>query len=252
MDLHRARTRRGRALVGVDVLHEHGVDVGDEPVSCSGVRRRLMVSLVAMSSHSAPKTARPRRGTRGSSASRDRNHSSSTSWTARRSALPGGSERASGIAIEPGRALPPAFAALAAGRVLAHEARALELAQVVARGPARLAEPVGQPARGQRAVRRELVVDAHPQRVRERLQARRVVITWSTPGWRKLLGWASMSSEFVFVMMQRYRCKETVASISLQQSVCNFEAGASTASSGGCARRRGGSASTRRATRRGA
>ena len=56
---------------------------------------------------------------------------------------------------------------------LLHEARSRELAQVVARGAAGLAEALGQHAGRERPVGRQLVVDAHPQRVGEALQARR-------------------------------------------------------------------------------
>ncbi len=95
------------------------------PLSCSGVRRRVMVSLVATSSQSALKSCRPRRRTRGSS---DRASGRVRPRRAHREALgaAGGGVRASGIAMEPGvrshhRSRP--FAA----RVLAHEAGAFEL-----------------------------------------------------------------------------------------------------------------------------
>src|SRR5690606_21833467 len=56
-----------------------------------------------------------------------------------------------------GHALPPPLARRTLPGDLADEVVAGEVAQVVARRPARLADELGEPARGERAVRREQV-----------------------------------------------------------------------------------------------
>ena len=186
------------------------------PCSWSGVRRRLMVSDVAMSSHSVaedllalgdelPEVLLPI----AEPLVLDELDGEALGAARRQRAGVGDRDRARA-------SLPPALATLAAGLVFAHEAGTLELAQVVARGAARLAEAFREAARGERAVRRELVVDPHPQGVREALQAlaREHVVDAGVPRAARL------GFEVVRVrassMLQRYRCKEMFASVSLQ------------------------------------
>ena len=85
-------------------------------------------------------------------------------------ARPAGVFIASGFANEtpPIGTLPPALAAGAPVVGLADQVVLGECAQVIARRAARLAEPLGERARGLRPVLAEDVVDPHPQRVRER------------------------------------------------------------------------------------
>ncbi len=225
----------GKALIWICTGREPGVGVrlyasmnrirtasmsATSAVSCSGVSRRLMVSLVAMSSHSSPKMASP--SERNSWKFWSRDPEPLVLDEPYRETLGAARWQRAGVGDRDGAggALPPPFPALPAGRVLADEAGALELAEVVARGPARFAEPLSEPARGQRAVRRELVVDAHAQGVRERLQAvgRDHVIDAGVPQAARLC-LEVVGGRFVHVAkipLQRNSCKCFFAAVCLQ------------------------------------
>jgi len=96
-------------------------------------------------------------------------------------------------------ALPPALAAGALLGELLHVAVLLQLAEVVARRAARLAEPLGEHARGLRAVGRERVDDRDAKGMRESLEALEVCPA---------------------VRIVSHDCKDTLAKVSLQVLLC--------------------------------